>query len=433
MRIFIGPTEIAGIASGLCYGFCKIDVDAELILSQPHPFGYGKPGKRHWLPRIWVQIGALYSSITRKQIIRKILLALSLRLWSFMVLAWSLQRFDAFIFIFGQTITNTRLELWLMRVFGKRVIFLYLGSDARPPYINGTVFPDGCLVDAEKARSTAFRIKERLQLQEKYGSICINSPATAHFHEKPFINWFAIGLPKHVESYPLHEITQQPNQKVRILHSPSNPLAKGTPIILKAVSRLIQKGHPIELIKIEGMPNSRVIEELAHCDFVVDQLYSDTPLATFATEAAHFGKPAVVGGYFASVVHSYIQKENIPPSLFVHPDEIEKAIEKLIVDVKYRLELGQKAQTFVRTCWAPEEVARRFMRLIQDDIPDAWWFDPQGIRYVQGGGIPEAHARKIVHDMLVCCGKASLRLEDKPELEKAFLKFAGLDEKPTKC
>jgi len=270
-------------------------------------------------------------------------------------------------------------------------------------------------------------------LQEKYADTCINSPTTAQFQEKPFINWFEIGLPKDVSGYPSYEVNSQSEQKIRILHSPSNPLAKGTPIILSAIDKLKGKGYPIELVKIEGMPNSKVLKELAQCDFVVDQLYSDTPMATFATEAAHFGKPAVVGGYFAPVMHSYIRKENIPPSLFVHPDEIEQAIEKLIVDVDYRQELGRQAQTFVRTRWAPEEVATRFLRLITGTIPGDWWFDPQDIRYVHGGGIPDAHARKIVRSLVERFGKAALQIDDKPKLEKEFLKFAGLHKVAKKC
>ena len=433
MRIFIGPTEIAGIATGLCTGFHKINVKAEVILNAPHPFGYGKFLEQHWLIRVWLRLRAFNQRTSRSQIIRKLFFVLSSRLCSILALIWCLQRFDAFIFIFGHTITNTRLELWLMRVLRKRIIFLYLGSDARPPYINGAAFPDGCPADADKAKAITARIKRRLKSQENYADACVNSPTTAQFQEKPFINWFEIGLPKDVSGYPLYQVNSQSEQKVRILHSPSNPLAKGTPIILSVIDKLKGKGYPIELVKIEGMPNSKVLEELAQCDFVVDQLYSDTPMATFAAEAAHFGKPAVVGGYFAHVMHSYIRKENIPPSLFVHPDEIEQAIEKLIVDVDYREELGRRAQTFVRTRWAPEAVATRFLRLITGDIPADWWFDPQDIRYVHGGGIPEAHTRKIVRSLVERFGKTSLQIDDKPDLEKEFLKFAGLHKVAKKC
>ncbi|HQI24985.1 MAG TPA: hypothetical protein PLV15_09095 [Smithella sp.] len=141
----------------------------------------------------------------------------------------------------------------------------------------------------------------------------------------------------------------------------------------------------------------------------------------------------MIGGYFSVDMHKYIKKENIPPSLFVHPDDIEQAIEKLIVDVEYRLKLGRQAQMFVRTQWAPEAVAKRLLQLIEGNIPDEWWFDPQTIRYVHGGGVPAAQVRRIVHGLIDHFGIASLQMADKPDLEKAFLEFALLDADDDRC
>jgi hypothetical protein len=374
---------------------------------------------------MWSSLCVLEAGILNKKLFKKVIIAFALRLSRIMILAWCLHRFNAFIFLFGKTITNRRLELFLMKALGKRIIFLYLGSDSRPPFINGPKFSRGCPADLEMVKSVTGKIKRRLKLQERYGDVCINSPSSAQFHSKPFIDWFILGLPKRITNYPARKFERHPKQKVRILHSPSRPLMKGTPAILKAIDNLTAKGHPIEFVKIEGMPNSMVLDELARCDFVVDQLYSDTPLAAFATEAAHFGKPAVVGGYFAPVMTNYLKEGNIPPSLFVHPDEIEQAIEKLIIDVDYRLDLGRQAEHFVRTRWAPKEVARRFLHLIEGDIPKDWWFNPQDIRYVHGCGIPEIQACQIVCGLIDRFGKESLQVGDKPALEKAFLKFAG--------
>ena len=44
-----------------------------------------------------------------------------------------------------------------------------------------------------------------------------------------------------------------------------------------------------------------VLEKMAMSDIVVDQVYCDTPMAGFATEAAINGVPVVVGGYYADV------------------------------------------------------------------------------------------------------------------------------------
>ena len=51
------------------------------------------------------------------------------------------------------------------------------------------------------------------------------------------------------------------------------------------------------MLNWSGQPNSVVLEQLARCDFIIDQLYADFPMPGFATEAAWFGKPAVTAGY----------------------------------------------------------------------------------------------------------------------------------------
>jgi len=433
MKIFIGPMEIAGIATGICEGFRKLDLRAEAVFRYAHSFCYSNERNDDWMLQKWIHLSDLNQAASGSFSISKIIRAISVRLWSILILVRCLCRYDAFIFMFGHTITNSKIELRLMKALRKRIIFLYLGSDARPPFCCGAFFPQGCPIDLSKAKTITEKSRQRIQWQEKYADVCINSPATGHFHVKPFINWFAIGLPKRIEVCPTEEIRRQPQRKTRILHCPSESSIKGSQTISSVIDKLIRKGHYIEFVKIEGVPNSVVLKELKRCDFVIDQLYSDTPMASFATEAAHLGKPAVIGGYFSVDMHKYIKKENIPPSLFVHPDDIEQAIEKLIVDVEYRLKLGRQAQMFVRTQWAPEAVAKRLLQLIEGNIPDEWWFDPQTIRYVHGGGVPAAQVRRIVHGLIDHFGIASLQMADKPDLEKAFLEFALLDADDDRC
>ena len=54
------------------------------------------------------------------------------------------------------------------------------------------------------------------------------------------------------------------------------------------------EGLPLEYVEIVGQPNDIVLAEIARSAFVIDQLYSDTPMAGFAAEAARLGKPAIV-------------------------------------------------------------------------------------------------------------------------------------------
>jgi len=425
LRVCIGPQEIAGIASGLARGLRELGVDARVLLSMPHPFGYEQSLPTDWVFQVWQRLGAARLSTARAQLVRKIFLVAAHSLWGWLVFARVLFRFDAFLFVFGRTITNSRFELWLLHQLGKRVVFIYVGSDARPPYMDGGLFPgtaEDALPTSALLRAVTRKGKRRIQLHERYADYLVNSPAAAQFHEKPYINWFAMGLPKmlSVQSVPPREF----DGKVRILHAPSNPLVKGSPQILEIIGRLQAKGHLIELVKIQGMSNERVLEELARCDFVVDQLYADTPLAAFATEAAFFGKPAVVGGYFAAQVQEYVAADDIPPSLFVTPDELEAAVERLILDPRLRVELGERARRFVIERWDVRSVAERYWALLKGEVPAHWWSDPRDIRYVEGCGLPRERAQRLVASLLAQ-GPGDLQVTDKPALEMALLRLAS--------
>ena len=409
------------------------EVDAHAILAFPHPFNYGNE-PRSWLVRIWQQIGAARMRTTRDRLLRKLLLVAAHRVWDWLVLLCVIGRYDAFIFLFGQTITNSAFELWLLKHLGKKIIFVYVGSDSRPPYMDGGLFPGpviGQLPTASALLRAARCCKRKIQLHERYADYLVNSPATAHFHERPYINWFALGIPKALPICPRvdpqHVGSPVP---VRVLHGPSNPLVKGSAEILDVLDRLRHKGHSIELVKIQGMPNEVVLQELARCDFIIDQLYSDTPMAAFATEAAFFGKPAVVGGYFAEDIEQYLEPADIPPSLFVVPDDLEMAIERLVVDSAFRLQLGEQARQFVLSSWSLTGVAGRYLQLLNDDIPGQWWCDPAEVRYLSGCGLPQGRSRRMVALLLEHFGASALQVQDKPGLESALVEFARATEEP---
>jgi hypothetical protein len=206
-------------------------------------------------------------------------------------------------------------------------------------------------------------------------------------------------------------------------------MVKGTSQIIEILTRLRNKGHEIELVQIQGMPNEVVLQELARCDFIVDQLYSDSPMAAFATEAALFGKPAVVGGYFAEGIEKCIEPADFPPSLYVEPDDLEMAIERLIVDTEFRLRLGKQARQFVLTRWCPMGVAGRYLQLLNDDIPSDWWCDPDRVDYLSGCGLPRVRSKLLVGLLLKHYGASALQVQDKPYLERDLVEFASLAEK----
>jgi hypothetical protein len=213
---------------------------------------------------------------------------------------------------------------------------------------------------------------------------------------------------------------------VQILHSPTHPLAKGTPEIREAIHRVKERGYEVDYVEAVNLPNAEVLRKVAECDFVVDQIYSDTPLAGFATEAASLGKPAVVGGYGLDTLKHYVPEGMYAPSRTCHPTVLEDAIEELVRDPDARMRLGKAAGAFVRDQWNVVKVAQRYIRLLARDIPAEWWTDPESIRYVYGGGLSRETASEVVGGLVRTRGVRALHLSHRPALEKAFLDLAQL-------
>jgi glycosyltransferase involved in cell wall biosynthesis len=424
-RIFLGFSDIAGYFSRLKKGFDELGVKSDLYTSGRHPFEYdlsrqnfpvkGFNAATSWLHGIAKNNHGLLKKITKfSEDFTRILLFI-----------YALFKYDVFIFGFKNCFFKRYgfADLPILKLFKKKVIFVFYGSDTRPPYICGDFLSkDGNDLAAVLKQSQ--RIKNDLQIIEKYADYVINHPPTAHFHQKPFVSFLHIGIPTEQRTVLMDGKTDKPTAAT-ILHSPSNPRIKGTAIIREAIFSLQKKGYDIDFVEISGQPNKVVLEALAACDLIVDQLYSTSPMPGLVAEAASFGKPAVICGYYHNWIHEILPPEKVPPSYFCHPDDIEKAIEKLIADREYRLELGQKALHFVQAHWHTEMVAARFLRLIKGDTPEDWFFDPANISYVLGACMPENQTRQSVKSLLATHGKDALLLGDKPELEKKFVEFTN--------
>ncbi|MCX5829558.1 MAG: hypothetical protein NTV58_16425 [Deltaproteobacteria bacterium] len=425
MKILLGPVEIAGYYTNLCKGFQRLGIHSDILLKTPNPFNYGINIYSSFVIRAWLKTASMRANTPKTKLLQKILLALLDSFLETCVVIKIALQYDVLIFGFGQTYTNRPWELAIYKILGKKIIFTFNGSDSRPPYLDGMYCNEDIEVSYQNLSAVVMHHKKLISRIEKYADFMINAIPQAHFHTKAYINWLMMGIPLDPGKHSTAVSSLADRGVVRILHSPSDERVKGTKIIIQVINSLRTKGHSIELVLIKNMPNVQVLQELEKCDFIIDQLYSDTPMAGFASEAAHFGKPAVIGGYFCDQIRDYYSEKDVPPSLFVHPDKIEEAIERLIIDVDYRLDLGKMAYEFVRSRWRPEHVAARYLQLINGDIPEEWWCDPKDIRYLHGM-LPEWRTREMVRGLVEHYGAEALQLDDKPCLEKAFLEFAGV-------
>jgi hypothetical protein len=346
---------------------------------------------------------------------------------------WALCKYDVFLLSCNNSFFRFK-EFPILKKLGKKIVYTFHGTDSRPAYIDGfaldlSKIQGNHISDTmlEKFISITYRRWGDVRKVERYADVIIQNIPTAIFHHRPFVPYLLVGIPINNSTLQIpirNKQNRNSTDSVRILHSPSHPAGKGTAKIRDAIESLRQEGYSIDYIELIGKPNVEVLKEIQQCDFIVDQLYSATPMAVFVSEAASFGKPAVVGGYYSEYLRADLCEDLIPPSLFCHPDQIKSAIKKLIVNKNFRIELGKKANEFVTKNWEPKCVARRYIRLIENNYPQDWLYIPKNQEYILGGGIPKEKARIIIRSIIKKYGKDALFLNDKPALMQKFIDFA---------
>jgi hypothetical protein len=444
-RIFVGPTEIAGFYRNLTLGLRALGVNCDYVTYNGHVFGYGGETVHSSLLKL-VKWFNQFRGKPHRGIIMRAIFAIPPELLAFAYFVTTLFRYDVFIFGACNSLLRANLDLPLLRLFRKVVIMNMMhGSDMRPPYIDGSYQSrDGtCLPTPKFLASTAAQKTQRIRYIERYASYVVGAPfSSSQFSTRRLINVLALGLPCQFEWILSSGIGEkstgtgmdrvdreavQTQRPVRILHAPSHPSAKGSPLIEQAISNLKAKGHQIEFVLLKDVPNREVLQEIEQCNFIVDQVYSDGQMAGLSAEAAWFGKPAVVGGYGFDYLKRFFVEGMMPPSKTCHPDDIEAAIAELIVNKDRCEQLGRRAQEFVHTKWSAERVAERFLRIVDGDIPADWWFDPESVVYLRGAGQSEDQTKKNIRQLVAAYGVGALQLSHRPALEKAFLQFAGIE------
>ena len=71
---------------------------------------------------------------------------------------------------------------------------------------------------------------------------------------------------------------------VKIVHAPSSPIIKGTPLVRAAIKKLKMEGYKINYVELIGMSNDHVLEELRSAHIVLNQFYAFIP-SIFGVEA----------------------------------------------------------------------------------------------------------------------------------------------------
>jgi glycosyltransferase involved in cell wall biosynthesis len=444
--VFIGFGETSGYCAGLKRGFDEIGIPAVSFMITENRFQFGDSGRGRLLASICAILKkreALQAQAEKTAsravklgcALRRLALALAQNAVWLAVVVWAVAKFDVFVLqgrtsfinVFRFPVKPRFLDLAVLKLFRKKIIYVFHGTDSRPAYINGAIGTRR--LNARQLIQYGRRQARDVRTIEKYADAILHYPLNTHFHRKRIISHEFIGRPVFIAHAIGEPKPAEAGLSVKIVHAPSDPVGKGSERIREIIERLRQKGHPIDFIELVDKTNEEVKDSLQKCDFLVDQLYYDVAISYLATEAAFLGKPAVIGSYAKDELPKTAPGAVWPPVHMCAPDDMEQAIEKMITDSKLRRRLGAQAREFVEKHYGPKRVAENFLRVIGQDVPREWLFDPNSLEYCHGYGYTEEKVKEVIRGVVQEGGESALSLDGKPALKQRMLRFA-FDERP---
>lgn len=432
-RILVGPNEIAGFTSRIASALADGGADVLFFNSQDHLFN----PEVHDSPRLKRLLGRAVGAASRWRIkggIPALLGATFAGCLKLLALAKTCIWAQTVVMVGGKGFFGGGWEYAFLRLLGKRVVHVFIGTASRPRYLSGyakDVLKDG-RVNPSALKRLARRTRRqaaRIRAISRQASIVIENPLCGHFHERPFVNFFKLGAPLDVarlEEHPRLTGATPPRTpgKLRVLHCPSRPEIKGSARIQAVLEELIRDGLPLEFRQLTGIPRAQVLHEITQCDFVVDELYSDTPMAGFAAEASAFGKAAIVGGYGWGLFPGFLSPHEIPPTVMCHPEGLADAVRALAADSTRRRTAGAEARAFLERQWSEAQFAERFARVVTGEIPPDWRVSPSEVNYLHGLGLSEAEVRQLILALVEHFGDQSLQVGHIPGLTERMVAFA---------
>ena len=324
LRVFLGPHHIAGLLWEYRQGLRSIGVDAKVVIFDEHPFDYP------------ADIEFKFTGNKYIKLLKRIL-----------QLPRLIRNFDVFHFVYGDSILPFHMDIYILKLFRKKIVMTFVGSDIRPRKI----------ADDEKLNIS--KKKRTAQFWEKYADAILSFPEYSQLlTEKYYITSSGLDL-KYWKPFTSRKFKKD-NGKILIVHAPSHRGKKGTEYVIEAVDELIKEGYKIEFKLLENLPNSEVREWVNISDIVVDQLLIGW-YGSFAKESMALAKPTLC--YINEDLKRDVEYTKNLPLMNTNPDNLYDNLKLLIENPYLRKELGENGRKYVEEVHDSRKIAKRLLEL----------------------------------------------------------------------
>lgn len=330
MRILIGTSEIGGLIPVYKKGFESLGHEVTTVITHRNRF---YENSRY---DVYLHQNKLLSDIQR----------LEFRVNTFFsrdvqdLLHWSrakrlIDDHDIFVFLWGGTSLLSRHKDYpMIKAKNKKIVSIFVGSDIRyMPVFNKQYSVKGELGDIQANDSLIDKL-ENLRMGELYADMVYSVPDQSGLSVRPYQHFqIPLDLSKFKFVVPARNIP-------KVVHIPSNPEMKGTAVLSAVLDTLQRLGVPFKWQCLTNIPHSRVIDELANADILVDEIVAHGP-GILSLEAMASGC-AVATKHLADSPDFFR-----PPLVNINEDNCLENLKTLILNRELRLKLAHDGRKYV--------------------------------------------------------------------------------------
>jgi O-antigen/teichoic acid export membrane protein len=266
-----------------------------------------------------------------------------------------LPRTELFHFYFGLTLVPQSLQFPLLRLFGRRSVMNYMGSDIRgkPP--------------------------EELAYGKKAGAEIVGSFDAIRWVPEAHV------IPPGIDLSSITPVPPSDRARPIVVHAPSSRHRKGTDHVIEACRRL-----DVELRIVEDLHHEEAFALYRDADIVVDQLNAGW-YGLFAIECMALGKPVVTFLHEEAVARTE-QAWGVPvPLLNASRDTLGARLEQLIeLGPTGRREIGDASRAYVEQVHDVEQIVDRTLDLYASLVDTAASTEAPAIRRAEPSAEPAA-------------------------------------------
>ena len=250
----------------------------------------------------------------------------------------------------------------------KKIHFVeFLGTDTRTPsklmqinkYYKETYY-NGYEYAKMESDEISYSISKVFQ---KMGAIPLLAPEMLFYNRTDF-------FPKSYLLFQRIDLIQFPVQpfkidhEITIVHSPTKEIAKGSKYVEQAIHILNIEFPNLKFIKVVNKTRAENIEIVKNCDIFLDQFIIGG-YGMASTEAMAMGKPVLC--YLLEELFDYgLPKEC--PIINTNPEQIYHHLKALILDQKYRKEIGEKSRAYVEKYHDADIVCDQLIEIYKKEL-----------------------------------------------------------------